>query len=186
MRGAWAVATRPLPPVPTLANSRTETVLPSPTPTSIVAVVFGHRPAVRSMVSEWEKTEYRQSCNVVSADEKTCQINTWQWEQPNEAGRQLRFHLLTGNLIIQWIHRTGYTTYVLTNRVQDNLGQRVGYVFVRRDFKLSTMATVKIGRDVWLSSQCVLSYLKTTGTRPKQGAFLQNNANWLKARPVIL
>lgn len=51
MRGARAVATRPLPPVPTLANSRAETVLPSATASSIVAVVFGHRPEVNSTLS---------------------------------------------------------------------------------------------------------------------------------------
>lgn len=49
MRGAWAVATRPLPTVPTLANSRTQTVLPGATPSSIMSIVFGHRLAVCSL-----------------------------------------------------------------------------------------------------------------------------------------
>ena len=67
MRGAGAVATRPLPTVPALASSRAETVLPSATPSSIVAVVFGHRPAVMFKFAAGGGIEvYGQSWVVVS------------------------------------------------------------------------------------------------------------------------
>lgn len=76
MRGARAVTAGPLPPVPALADSRAETVLPSAAPPSIVAAVFGHRPrrCVQRSVSRREIQAHGQSCLDVRVDGKTCQL----------------------------------------------------------------------------------------------------------------
>lgn len=162
MRGAWAVATRPLPPVPTLANSRAETVLPSATPSSIMAVVFGHRPRVQRLTSQWEIKVYGHCCLVVRVDGKTCQINAWQRGQPNKSRKSVAFTCLTGDEIIQWNHLKIDTTYAPAN----SLGQRVGPIFFGRDFKLSTMATTSGGTFGWFFSMRQVS--STDSRKPEE------------------
>lgn len=62
------------------------------------------------MVGRWEKSVHGQRFPVVRVDGKTCQINTWQWGQPNGAGSRLgiRVWLTTGPanyLTVLWNRR---------------------------------------------------------------------------------
>lgn len=74
------------------------------------------------MVGRWEKSVRGQRFPVVRVDGKTCQINTWQWGQPNRAGSRLGIRVwLTAGL-------TNYLTVLWKRRVPQPITYRAMWV----------------------------------------------------------
>lgn len=106
------------------------------------------------MVGRWENNVRGQRFPVVRVDGKTCQINTWQWGQPNRAGRLLgiRDDWRRGQPIIE--PYCGNDVRPCQSRAVQ-CGSNVGSVFCGWDLKLSAIATMRI--EIWLIPQCVKS-----------------------------